>query len=99
MRILTKKGYIDAVGLFYELDDKQLEMVRLDRLYFYDKELVNEFNRSSGKNAHFFAIFNNGDKGLIYKHLRLLLKDYKTISWWDKTISGFKLLRRKSCQQ
>jgi hypothetical protein len=94
MRILTDTGYIDSVGLFFELTDKQLEIVKANKDYYLDKKLVDEFTKGYGKNAHFIGACNNGDRGVIGRKIKLLLRDYKTVSWWDKDMQEFKIVRR-----
>jgi len=94
MRILTDIGYVDAVGLFFELTDEQLEIVKADKDYYLNKKLTNEFTQTKGDNAHFVGACNNGEGSLIKKNITMLLKDYKTVSWWDKDMNEFKLVRR-----
>ena len=95
MRILTNQGYVDSVGVFFELSDEQLEIIKKDRLYFYDKRLYEEFNKSKGENAHFYCVWNSGDSSVIYKNIKSLLKEYKTVSWWDQQMSIFKIIKRR----
>lgn len=94
MRILSKDGYIDAVGLFFELNDEQLELAKNNRDYFMNEALMEDFKNGTGDNAHFIGVCNNGDNSLITKNINLLLKDYKTVSWWDKDMTEFKIRRR-----
>ena len=95
MKILTKDGYIDAVALFFELSDEQLDSISKNPDYYLSKGLLEEYNKSKGDNAHFFGISSAlGDFSLIYKYLKKLLKEYKSVSWWDKNIEEFKIVRR-----
>ena len=94
MRILTDNGYIDSVGLFFELDDEQLERIKNNKHYYLDKKLVDEFTKGYGTNAHFIGVCNNGEKGIIGRKIRLLLRDYKTVSWWDEDMTKFVIKRR-----
>jgi hypothetical protein len=91
MKILTKNGYIDSVAIFFELTDEQLERVKNDKNYYQQKEILEEFNKSNGDNAHIFGLCNDGDFSLIYSNLKELLKTYKTVSWWDKDMNEFKI--------
>lgn len=94
MRILTNSGYVDAVCLFFELTDEQLEEVKNNPNYYLDKSIFNRLKAANGDNVHFCGVCNNGEASLITKHLTMLLKDYKTVSWWDKDMNEFKLKRR-----
>ena len=95
MKILTEQGYIDAVGLFFELTDEQLEHVKCHKHYYMDEELVKKYNASKGDNAHFVGVMNNnGNNSLLNKHLHLLLKDYKSVSWWNRDMTEFHIKRR-----
>lgn len=94
MKILTENGYVKTVGVFFELDDEQLQVVMLNKDYYMSRELLEEFNKSTGNNAHFFGLCNNGSKDIIYKNIKALLEKYKTVSWWDKDMNEFKLTGR-----
>ncbi len=94
MKILTEIGYIDAVGVFLELTDEQLDIIQKNKFYFQDKELTDILSKSKGDNAHFVGACNNGEHSLINKHIKMLLNDYKTVSWWDKEMTDFKIRRR-----
>jgi len=93
MRILTNQGYVEAVGVFFELTAEQLELVKKDSLYFMNKELIKGFSQSRGNNAHFIGACNNGAGSLINKYITAMLKDYKTVSWWDKDMKDFVIKR------
>ncbi len=95
MKILTKTGYIDAVALFFELSDEQLEQVRNNKDYYQSREVLEVLNKSKGDNAHFFGISNtNGSLLNIQDFVKNLLTEYKSVSWWDKNIEEFKIVRR-----
>jgi hypothetical protein len=94
MKILTETGYVNAVGVFFELTDAQLEIVKNNKNYYLNKKLLEEFNRAKGDNAHFCGACNNGERSLIYRNMKIVLKDYKTVSWWDKDMTEFKITRR-----
>jgi hypothetical protein len=94
MKIITDTGYVDAVGFFFELTDEQLEQIKNNKDYYLDKKLTQEFTASSGDNAHFVGTCNNGEGSIIRKNISMLLKDYKTVSWWDKDMQEFKITRR-----
>jgi hypothetical protein len=98
--MLTKTGYIDGAAQFFELNDEQLDYIRNNSKYYLDADKVKEFINAKGDNAHFFGLFNNNksDAHLIYKNLKVLLKDYKTVSWWDKDMNEFKI-RSEICHQ
>ena len=96
MKILTKQGYIDAVALFFELSDEQLEYISKDQNYYHSRKLLEEFNNAKGDNAHFFGITNTSAEPLkIESYYKELLKVYKSISWWDRENKEFKIIRRK----
>lgn len=106
MRILTKDGYLDGVGLLFELTDEQLKRVRMNPAYYTDPSFVNECYAAKGSNAHLFNLsvdsrFMDKVKAYqeIYKKFKQLLKEYKTVSWWDKKEETFKITRRKKCLQ
>ncbi len=94
MRILTEGGYIDSVALFFELNDEQLEKVRNNKDYYQSREVLESLNKSEGENAHFFGICNNNKNRayLIQDNLKTLLKQYKTVSWWDKDMNKFYII-------
>ena len=95
MKILTEFGYIDAVALFFELSDEQLEQIRNDKSYYLNKDILEQFNKSKGDNAHFFGISNtNGHRLKIQSYFSMLLKEYKSVSWWDKDNEEFRIVRR-----
>jgi hypothetical protein len=95
VKILTDQGYVEAVGVFFELDDEQLDLVRNDKDYYLNKKLIKEFNESKGDNVHFVGLCNNGEGSLIYTNMKRLLNDYKSVSWWDKDMLEFKIERRE----
>lgn len=94
MRILTEAGYIDAVALFFELSDEQLEKVAKDKDYYQSRERLEEFNNAKGNNAHFFGIAVSNKQVDIRSYIPDLLKQYDTVSWWDKDMNEFHLIRR-----
>lgn len=96
MRVLGKDGYLPGVALFLELTDTQLEKVKGDRDYFFDEVFLGECLASKGEHAHIFGIYSDKDNRfkVIYKHYKMLLKDYKSVSWWDKERKEFKITRR-----
>ena len=95
MKILTEAGYIDAVAVFFELTDEQLETIKNNKQYYLNKELLKEFTSAKGDNAHFYGIMNtNGHLTIMYQHIKKLKKQYKTISWWDRDIENFVIIRR-----
>ena len=98
MRILTRNGYIDSVALYFELTDEQLDRIRNENKYFNDHRFVQECLHSKGDNAHFYCLCNNGEQLNIRLYIKDLLKEYKTVSWWDKEMQEFKIIGRESCQ-
>ena len=96
MKALGPEGYLDAVAIFYELDDTQLERIKTDKEFYLDTKFLISCNYSKGNNAHFVTLYSNGTKSeLIPKHLQLLLKEYKTVSWWDRDMGEFKIIGGK----
>jgi hypothetical protein len=94
VRIITEEGYINAVALFFELDDVQLQKIKNDREYYKDSIFLDLCYSAKGNNAHFYHLCKNEDSSIIKKHIKLLLKDYATVSWWDKGMKEFKITRR-----
>lgn len=92
MRLLTTEGYIDNVAIILELTDTQLETVKNDRHYYLKTPLIKELTKSKGNNAHICGLFCNDN--VIFKLKKIAQADYKTVSWWDKDITGFKITRR-----
>ena len=83
MRIYTEAGYTDSAALFFEVSDELLEKIRSDINYCLDIENVVKLFNAKGDNAHIFRLLNvNGAD--INEHLATLLKDYKTVSWWNR---------------
>ena len=94
MKILTKAGYIDSVALFFELSDEQLENIRSIKEYPLSTLFFDELSISKGDNAHIYHLCNNGTLLNIQEYIKNLLKEYKSVSWWDREIRGFKITRR-----
>ncbi|MBM3245607.1 MAG: hypothetical protein FJZ15_07460 [Candidatus Omnitrophica bacterium] len=94
MKILTRNGFIDAVALFFEVTDEQLERIKNNKDYYLSRELLEEFNKSKGDNVHFFGASNSGEPLKIQDYFKELLKDYKSVSWWDKDMDTFQIIRR-----
>lgn len=84
---------MDWVALFYELTDEQLEKVRNNKDFYFDNDFLKECNYAKGNNAFFYCLCSNGEQEFINKYLKLLLKEYKTVSWWDRKIEKFKLTK------
>jgi len=97
MRILTKAGYIDGAALMFEITDSQLNRIKGQKDYYLDQSFMDEAKNSKGDNAHIIMLFNNGSPTWIYKNIKTLLTNYKTVSWWDKEQKQFKITRRESC--
>jgi hypothetical protein len=96
MKVLGPNGYLEGVALFCELTDEQLERVRIDKNYIFDMAFLKECNYARGDNALFYGLISNGgNQKIIYKHLKQLLKEYKTVSWWDRNREKFITTRRK----
>ena len=94
MKILSNEGYLDAVAMFFELNDKQFERTQTDKNFIFDLDFLTECNYAKGDNALFYCVYNNGDDhDLIQRHLEKLLKEYKTISWWDRNREKFKTIK------
>jgi len=72
----------DVLCLYLELTDAQLERVRGDKYFFKDDAFAVECYKEKGDNAHCFSLVING-KADILAGIRLLLADYKTVSWWS----------------
>ncbi len=96
MKILTRSGeYIDAMAVFFELTDEQLEAISKNNVFYLDRELLETLSKAKGDNAHFFGLFNtNGHLLNIHGYFKNLLETYKTISWWDKDLNKFQMIRR-----
>ena len=94
MIIMTDSGQIDGVGLIFELTDEQLERVKNDNKYLFDKEFLKSCYTAKGDNAHVFFLCNQGDSRRIMKNLYRLAHRFKTVSWWDREIDKFYLIRR-----
>lgn len=93
MRVLGKDGYLPGVALFFEVNDEQLHKIRLNSQYYLDKDFLNELLASKGDNAHIYGLYSDRNNRFIdiYKHFKQLLKDYKSVSWWDKKEKQFKI--------
>ena len=91
MRVLGKDGYLPGVALFFELNDTQLETVRNNKDYIYNKEFVIECIKEKGDNAHLFGLYSDRAERLpdIQRNLKMLLETYKSVSWWNREENKF----------
>ena len=96
MRVLGKDGYIPGVALFFELTDEQLDRVSKDKDFIFKPELLKECMESKGDNCHLFGLYSDENNRTIeiWKHLKQLLVDYKTVSWWDRDMKEFKITKK-----
>ena len=95
MRLVTEQGYIDGVAMLFEVNDEQLEKIHSNPNYYFDQAFIDELKESKGDNAYVFTLCNNGNSDWIYKQLKAVVKeDYKTVSWWEKDLKEFKIIRR-----
>jgi len=96
MRVIAKDGYIPGFAIFYELTDEQLERVRNNKDLLTIPKSMNEFKESKGDNAHFFGLVSDTQDRfrIIYRQAKMLLKNYKTISWWDREQDKFIIIGR-----
>ena len=94
MRILTRKGYIKSAAMLFELTESQLERVSLNRDFFKDSTFILEILEAKGENAHFFSIDSGGIPLDLKPYIRKVLRDYKSVSWWDREMNDFMIIRR-----
>lgn len=86
----------DGLCLYYELSDTLLGRIREDGLYYRDEAFTQELFKSSGDNCHIILLINNGDTGRILRHLKRLLREYKTVSFWNRQQQRFRICSRLS---
>jgi len=94
MRILTNDGDVDGVALILTVGDEELQKISVDPRYCYDRDFVQHCFYMDGKHAHIFTLFNNGDTKRILRHLRDLIRQYDSVSWWDQGHKTFRIMRR-----
>lgn len=85
MRILPlgkDKNKPDGVAIFYTINDDTLEIVRSNPNYYLNREIVNRCFAENGRNAHLYLLINNRDTREIIRNLRVLMNEFKTVSWW-----------------
>ncbi len=93
MKILTKQGYIKSVALFWELDDAQLKRIQTDNRFMFDNAFLEGCVNSTGPNAHIYHLCNQEGKLEISEHIKMLLRTYASVSWWDKKTKEFHIVR------
>jgi len=86
----------EMLVLYFEVDDLQLDRIRTDKKWVEDKEFVAECERSRGVHAHVFKLIGDNSRGKIIQYLKHGIKDYDTVSWWNKKMTRM-YIRRQSC--
>ena len=81
--------------LFFELNDEQLARVKQDRKYYRDESFVKGCTREQGRNAHIHLLVIN-DRTNIREWTRRLLRDYQTVSSWNREHAKFTILGGKN---
>jgi hypothetical protein len=93
LKILTKQGYIKAVALFWELDDTQLNRIKEDNRFMFDNAFMEGCAHSTGNHAHFYLLCNQEEPLDISEYIKVLLRTYTSVSWWDKQTKEFHIVR------
>lgn len=82
--------------LFMEVTDNELEFIKNNRKYYFNEDFVKSCQISKGRNAHICLLYINR-KTNIKSWIHKLLRDYKTVSWWNPK-NKF-IIRRLKCHQ
>ena len=98
MRILTKDGYIAAVGLLFELTDGLLDRISKEPQFYLDKDFLKSCYDAKGDNAHLFSLGTDDrlpyELSDIFKKFEQLVNEYKSVSWWNREENKFFIKRR-----
>jgi hypothetical protein len=94
MKAITPNGFIDGVALIFEVTDEQLAELSKNNAAITSPSKLAEYYASDGDNAHIFFVYQEREDNLIPSKIDELLRFYKSVSWWDKDINEFKIIRR-----
>lgn len=95
MKVFNKDGMIEDFALLLEVDDEQFKEVKARGNYYHNHEFMREVETTPGN--HIVITYLNINKGmrLILERIKELLKEYDSVSWWDRGHNKFYTRRKK----
>jgi hypothetical protein len=94
VKIITEDGILKDFALLYEIDNDTLELIRSDKDYFSNPDKVKILTTSNGNNALIIMLQCRQGVGIILRRLRDLLKEYESVSWYNREHKQFRTIRR-----
>ncbi len=89
MKVLTRDEMFDEFALILEVDDDMYNIISSSPLYYRDEELLKQAHLNPGDNAIILSLQVNSDLKIIVRKLNKLLREYKTVSWYDRENKQF----------
>lgn len=94
MKMLGKEGYVEDSVMVLEVTEEDLEIIKKGVDFVYDKTFCKKVYNSSGNHAHVIMI-RTSSYSVISKGIETLLKDFESVSWWNKEQTKFCIKRRR----